>query len=181
MLLKLAESIVFSCKWLIVKKEKIQTSNGFIIEDYFTIKSKDSVNVFALTLDKNVVVNRISRLCSGMDSLELPCGLVEDGEEPEMAIKRELLEETGYLPEDIIFTGVVFSNPANNYSKNFCFFAINCVKNREPEVNDENISTTFISIKEFEESIYMGNVVQSLHISSFFLAKKYFKKLNLII
>lgn len=45
-------------------------------------------------------------------SIEFPGGVIDDGEEPEAAAKRELLEETGYKADELIYLGSVSPNPA---------------------------------------------------------------------
>ena len=66
------------------------------IHDFFVAYLKDGVHVVALTPDDQVVMVRQFRAGLHRDSLETPGGLVEDGEDPCTARRRELLEETGY-------------------------------------------------------------------------------------
>ncbi len=45
-------------------------------------------------------------------TVEFPAGLIEAGEDPEAAAKRELLEETGYRPGSLEPIGTINPNPA---------------------------------------------------------------------
>jgi len=70
------------------------------------------VVMVAVTPAGNVLLEKQFRPPVGRDVLELPAGLVEDGESMEVAAKRELIEETGwsagklrFLAEGPISTG----------------------------------------------------------------------------
>lgn len=45
-------------------------------------------------------------------SIEFPGGVIDKGEKPEEAARRELLEETGHETEELIYLGNVSPNPA---------------------------------------------------------------------
>ncbi len=49
----------------------------------------------------NIVLVRQYRRPAGAELLELPAGTLEDGEEPDQAVQRELQEETGFRAERI--------------------------------------------------------------------------------
>lgn len=50
---------------------------------------------------------RLPALAAGIDPMvrECPAGLLEPGEDPEAAARRELMEETGLVPDRLVFTG----------------------------------------------------------------------------
>ena len=48
-------------------------------------------------------------------STELPAGLIDDGETPEQAGIRELMEETGYKAEGVIDSSAVLANDPGLY------------------------------------------------------------------
>lgn len=75
------------------------------------LESNDSVTVIALTARQEIVMVRQLRFGTGRESLELPGGLVDDGEGHEQAAKRELLEETGYGQGKWRYLGRIDSNP----------------------------------------------------------------------
>jgi ADP-ribose pyrophosphatase len=61
------------------------------------------VVMVAVTPEGNVVLERQFRPPMGRDVIELPAGLVEDGEPMEVAAKRELIEETGWSAGTLSF------------------------------------------------------------------------------
>jgi ADP-ribose pyrophosphatase len=67
-----------------------------LVEDAFEIAdTPDAVAIVAVDAGERVVLVRQNRRAIGTDLLELPAGLVDQGEEPLAAAQRELREETG--------------------------------------------------------------------------------------
>src|SRR4051812_6456163 len=81
-------------------------------QDFFVIKAPDWVNVLALTPDHRIVLVRQFRYGSNDFSLEIPGGVIDEGEDPVAAGLRELREETGYVGRDARLLGSVRPNPA---------------------------------------------------------------------
>ena len=68
----------------------VRIENGYEIAE-----TPDAVAVVAIDVEGRVVLVRQHRPAVGADVLELPAGLIDDGEEPLATAKRELREETG--------------------------------------------------------------------------------------
>jgi ADP-ribose pyrophosphatase len=76
------------------------------------LESVDWVNMVALTADGRSVMVRQFRFGVGYSTLETPGGMVDPGEDPLTAARRELREETGYTGGTWQYLGAVEPNPA---------------------------------------------------------------------
>ena len=63
--------------------------------------SAGGITILAITPEERVLLVEQHRTPLGKTVIELPAGLVEDAEDPEIALKRELKEETGYTCKGI--------------------------------------------------------------------------------
>src|SRR6056297_3626906 len=91
----------------------------------YVIQSPNWVNVIGLNKRKEVLLIRQFRFGTKKIELEIPGGIIEDGEKPLKAAKREFEEETGYKSEDWKQIGMVDANPAIMNNKCYTFLAKN--------------------------------------------------------
>jgi len=88
-------------------------------------------------------------------SVEFPGGIIDAGEDPTLAVARELIEETGYKPELILPIGSLSPNPAFMTNSFHAFIAEGCELVR-PQVLDENEEIEVLLVPEREAIDLVG-------------------------
>ena len=131
------------------------------------LEAPDWVNVVALTPEGRLVVVEQFRFGSGEVTVEIPAGIVEEGEEHGKAAARELAEETGYSSGSWEYLGWSAPNPA--YLDNRChhWLARNAERTREPapEVG-EDLRADELSRDALRAEIAAGRFRHSLAFSA---------------
>lgn len=82
--------------WLTARRDKVLLPTGVVHDEYYILEYPTWINVIALTKDGEFVM--VEQYRHGLQDIftELVAGVVEKGEEPLHAAKRELMEETGF-------------------------------------------------------------------------------------
>ncbi len=123
------------------------------------LESSDWVNVVALTPDKKILVVQQYRFGIQKTTLEIPAGLIEPGESPEHAARRELIEETGYTSDRWIAMGWVEANPAFLNNRCHLWLALDAVKTADAQLDSgEELVMDELTIEEVMEEIKAGRM-----------------------
>lgn len=92
----LEKSLLLSAlPWLEVYKETVEVPGGRILEDFYRVVLPEFAVVVPVTDQGDLVMVRSYKHGLGRVSLTAPAGMLNPGESPLEAAKRELLEETG--------------------------------------------------------------------------------------
>ncbi|MDE3192135.1 MAG: NUDIX hydrolase [Chloroflexota bacterium] len=139
--------------------------------DRVIIEAPDWCNVLPLTTDGRVVLIKQFRFGSQEVSLELPGGVVDDGETPEEAVERELEEETGYRAGRVVKLGAYRSNPAHFTNRVHAFVALECaaVHDGHPD-GAEDVAVETVGPRDLVRLVGEGRITHALMIASIGLA-----------
>ena len=166
---KLRSVAVFEDRWIHLTADRCELPNGTILDPYYVLHERDWVHVFALDPQGQLLVVRQYRYAASATCLELPGGVVEQGEVPLEAAKRELLEETGYSSIEWEPIGSMFANPARQTNRVHVFVAKNLTAARCQQLDvSEDIECSFLSLSAVHAAIEGGEFSQALHIASFY-------------
>ena len=131
--------------------------------DFFVIAAPDWVNVVALTPDHQLVLVRQFRFGTDEFSLEIPGGVIEAGEDPVAAGRRELREESGYSGPRARLLGRVHPNPA--MQNNRCHLVLVEAAQRREDLEwdeDEEFEIVTLPVDEVYALAYAGGITHAL-------------------
>lgn len=168
---KLTSEEIANCKVFSVRRDVSIREND--PEDreghsFYCIESPDWVNVIALTPENKVVL--IEQYRHGIEEviLEIPGGMIDEDELPEDAVRRELLEETGYTANEIISLGKSHPNPAIQNNQMHHFLALDCEKTEEVSFDShESIGTRLAPLADIHGLISNEQISHSLVLACF--------------
>lgn len=92
---------------------------------------------------------------------EIPAGLIDPGEEPLEAARRELAEETGYRARDWSFICSCFSAPGFTNEKLHFFLATGLEAGETDPDEDENIEVFWMPLTDAFQAIFDGQIEDS--------------------
>ena len=167
----LSSEYITKHKYFTSRKDKCETPEGKIIDEYFVVEMPVSACALAITEEGEVIMVKQYRHPIGQTILELPGGFIDENESHEEAMARELMEETGYEFSSVEQVGIIAANPGvlNNFT---CLFLARGGKKTGLQNLDHNeeIEVVTISLEELKKLFLENKIVQSLHTNCIFYA-----------
>ncbi|WP_394823295.1 NUDIX hydrolase [Pendulispora albinea] len=131
--------------------------------DVYTMTCPDWCNVVAVTPDDRVVLIWQYRFGSDALSLEVPGGVIESSEAPELGARRELLEETGYTAPSWELLTTVEPNPALSNNRCHMFLARGAQPTHPTAFDDqEECEVVLVPAAQIAELLDQGRITHAL-------------------
>ncbi len=155
---KISSDYLIENNFIKIRKQIMKDDDEKMLS-YYLIEFTDWVNVVPVTKENNILL--IKQYRPGTDSIcvEIPGGMIDKGEDPLIAGKRELAEETGYSCGDIKLLKKVSANPAiqNNYV--YCYLAKDVERTGVQNLDeDERIEIMEKSMPEVKKMLENGEI-----------------------
>jgi ADP-ribose pyrophosphatase len=173
----LSSKYLYRANGMALRIDQCEIPNGNIFEPY-VIETRTWVNIIALTKNQEIILVKQYRHGVGQVMLEIPAGVMDDGDEnPLQTAKRELLEETGYTSPKIIEVGKTYPNPATHNNLTYSFLALDVEKVGQQHLDEtEEIDVSLMPFDAFIALVKNGGLPQALHISALFFALAYLER-----
>ena len=110
---------------------------------WYCHQTPDAVIIIPQTAEGKYVLQRNYKHGSRKIITEFCAGMIDEGESPETAAKRELLEETGYTATNWIKLGESYASPTSTAMKYHYFLAVDTQKTQDPELEAAEQIETF--------------------------------------
>jgi len=173
---KISSEYISKHPYFTARKDVCEMPDGKIVEAYYVVELPSSVCALAITEEGNVLMAKQYRHPLEEAIIELPGGFVDEGEEPSVAIGRELLEETGYEFSDIEFVGKVSANPGLLTGHTYLYLAREGKRVASQSLDhNEEIEVLQYPLEKVRSMLLKNEIVQALHVSCLLYA---FKKLD---
>lgn len=160
-----------------VRVDTAQLPDGQIIEPVI-LEFSDWAGIIALTKAQEVLLIRLYR--RGVDQVvwEIPGGMIDPGETPLAAAKRELREETGYGGGNFFEMPVISPNSDNHTNRYHPFLALE-VEYLGPQSEEdlERVEVHPIPLDEVIRMAQNGELLQAMQVSALFFVLSHLNRI----
>lgn len=162
---KLASEQIYEGRAVSVRVDTVEKAGGTTASRE-VVEHSDCVAVVVIDDRHNVLLVRQFRHPVGKFLLEVPAGGIDPGEEPLDSVRRELQEETGYLPRQIHRLGGFYSIPGYGTEYLHCFLATDLVSGRLMAEDTESIELVRVPAGEITRLIASGEICDAKSIAA---------------
>ena len=168
---RLGSERLLANRYFTLRSDRLRLPGGEIKDPYFVLERPDAAIIFPITESNEVVLVRQYRPPLEMMELGLPAGLVEAGEHPEQAARRELAEETGYTGGEWSSLGSLASSPSLKDNWAYLVLARGVEETAAPDPDEhELVEVVRVPLKDLRSLVHAGKIVSSSGVAAIMLA-----------
>ncbi len=144
------------------------------------VEHSDCVAIIALDDEDNVLLVKQFRKPVEKELLEIPAGGIEPGEELEDCVRREMREETGFLPQKVERLGGFYSSPGYCTEYLHFFLATDLVHSPLQAEDSESIKLVRVRLDEVIGLVTSGSICDAKSIAALLAFFEYRKSAKLV-
>ena len=159
-------------RWLNVRQDRVETGRGVVIDEFYVLESPSWACVCCVSNERELVLIRQYRHGVGRVTLELPAGVIENDETPELGARRELREETGYVAERWLQLPTLTPEPSRHTHRAHCFVALDARPAHSQTLDEaEHVEVVRIPLSRITELVTSGQLDHAVHVAAVLLAR----------
>jgi ADP-ribose pyrophosphatase len=167
----LSSEELYETPYFTLRSDRLRLPDGAVKDPYYILERPDAAIVFPVTDEGEVLLVRQYRPPLDLMELGLPAGLIESGEEPEVAARRELSEETGYSGGKWEALGALASSPSLKNNWAYLFLAQGIGRAGDQDLDEyERLDVVRVPLEEVPGLVYKGEIVSSSGVAAAMLA-----------
>lgn len=163
---------IYKGKVVDLSVDRVKLPNGGVTE-LEVIRHPGASAMVPLTDDGQVLLVRQYRYATGGWLLEVPAGKLDPGEPPEVCAPREMEEEVGYRPGELISLGWIWTTPGFTDEKIWLYLGRDLVAGRQDLQNDEVLSVEKIPLTEAVAKVHAGEICDSKSVCALLRAETF--------
>jgi len=140
------------------------------------VEHSDCVAIIAIDAEDNVLLVSQFRQAVGKRLLEIPAGGIEPGEDPVDCVRRELREETGFLPKKVERLGGFYSTPGYGTEYLHLYLATELISSPLQAEDSESIRLVRVPLAQIPALITSGEICDAKSIAGLLTFLEYRKQ-----
>jgi len=140
------------------------------------VEHSDCVAIIAIDAEDNVLLVSQFRQAVGKRLLEIPAGGIEPDEDPVACVRRELREETGFLPKKVERLGGFYSTPGYGTEYLHLYLATELISSPLQAEDSESIRLVRVPLAQIPALITSGEICDAKSIAGLLTFLEYRKQ-----
>jgi len=140
------------------------------------VEHSEVIVVVAIDEKDNLLLVKQYRSPISKELLEIPAGGIDNGEKSEEAVRREMQEETGFLPRKLVKLGGFYSAPGFCTEYLHVFLATDLVPGRLHAEDTDEIILERVPVKDIPGMLASGKFEDAKSIAGLYMYLEYKKK-----
>jgi len=174
---KIGSKLVYRDQWMVLKQDKVLFPDGHE-GTYAVVNRLDGAMVLIINQYHELLLVKQFRYPTGHFSWELPGGGIDESEEVEDSLRREVKEETGQELGELVAIGKFYPLSSQSTEKEYVFLArVDDIEVKEPEDENEAIvECRVVTIEAAIEMVEKGEIDDPVTAVAIFMGKRYLEK-----
>jgi len=170
----LSSQLIYEGRAVKLRVDTVKTASGRETTREI-VEHSNCVAIIAIDADDKVLLVNQFRKPVERELLEIPAGGIEPGEDPVATVRREMSEETGYLPRKVERLGGFYSTPGYCTEYLYLYLVTDLIPSQLHAEDTESIRLVRVPISQIPSLITSGSICDAKSIAGLLTFLEYQK------